>query len=176
VDWTNLPNGKIPDGKVLYLSAAGVFNDINILLVEDIFDENHKMAVVTGTSTSVNKNNSISSGYSLLSGTQEYAYNKALNAEVGSVARLDFSNGSLKSAAALVPRAEATVVDQLDAKRIMVNGSVFRFNNRLGVYFKGISGEVTAKGTNDIEIGKQYTKVSLYCDDSGKVEAIVIFE
>ncbi len=172
IDWSSLPNGKIPDGKVLYMSTAGPFADVNVLVLDDIFDENYKLAVVENS----NQKSATSNSYKLLAGAVEYSTSGRGDLDVGSVARLKISGGNVDSYTTLNPNVTASAIQVIDTNRIMVNNTVYRFNNKIAIYFKDSAGNISARGINDIVEGQQYTRISLYLDGNGKVEAIVVIE
>ena len=172
LDWSSIPHGAIEKGKVLYINTAGPFSDVNILLLSDIFEEKLKMGVVTRST--IKDSRDISFGNTVKVGVKEFSFSSPAPAEIGAVVRVELNGDSVTSYGLINPNFRTDKIEAVDLKRVKINGRAYRFNDRLAVYFKDITGEITAKGINDIELNKVYTNISVYLDKFGKVETIVI--
>ncbi|MCX7920876.1 MAG: S-layer homology domain-containing protein [Clostridia bacterium] len=179
IDWAQLPSGKIDAGKVLHLSKVGEFNDVNLVVLNDIYDHNFRVAYVKKVE-SVKSGRTSSFLHTMLVGGKEYTYSTPQSAYgVDTAVTISFSNNNVNYVLySDSPEVTATRIQAIDSKRIKINNSVYLFKNNIAIYYKDISGNVSPIGINDIDVSTQFTNVSVYLDKSlesnGKVEMIVI--
>lgn len=176
--WSDLPNGKIPEGKIKYLNKVGDFGDINIVYLDNIFDDDSALGLVTKTAQSRSRMGS-STVYTLSVGGTDYESTGINGMEKGSVVKVRVRDDSIYSLDYLVnPSEESTKVDAIDAKRIKINGRIYQFTDDAVIYLKDYAGDYEKKGTYDIDTSKTYGKVSVYIDDNGqsnkKVNLVII--
>ena len=183
LDWTELPYGSVPSSKVLYLNKVGAFEDVNVLLLSDFFDEKHRLACVKNLNIKSLSGGNTTYNYTLLIGDREYAFDGVpyfSGAVKGSVVKALLSDGKISSCEVMAPEVQGTLVQAVDAERIRIDNNVYRFKENISVYLINDAGEIKSTGVYDIEAGKLYGKVSVYLDKpyagSGRAEAIVIRE
>lgn len=173
--WSDIPGGTIPYGKVLYTRKSGAFNDVDVILTDDILNQRYKTGVVKSLS---------GSEYTVLIGTQEYKYSgNAPGMTVGSVFKFKMNSEGIASAIDTVTPVEFetnTVVQALDSRRIKFNYSTYYFNSNMTVYYWDSKGVIKQIPLDDVEIDSNYSKVSIYTDNSfdktSKVNVILLSE
>lgn len=182
VNINDIPNGILRAGKVQYIGNSGDFSDVNILLINDVFEEQYKNCVVQKIQVPDGRVNSYT--YTLLSGSNKYTYTTQAEipgATVGAIFKMKMYNNSINSFVQIKdPDALGWFVQALDSKRIMINNWVYMFNPEMTVYLVDYAGDISVKKVADIVTGTNaaYTSVKLYCDrplnNGGKVQTIVI--
>lgn len=181
ISWSDLPDGKIPAGKIKYYVTTGVFDDVCVIVTYDIFNQQNKDCVVQSIQIPDGKKVT-SYTYSLMSGGNRYTYstqNEIVGATVGSVLNMKTYNNNITTFNQLKnPDAQSYIVQAMDTKRIKLNGFVYLLNSDVKVYFKDYSGTLSSKNLAEIEVGKTYSSVKLYCDrpldNNGSASMIVV--
>lgn len=175
--WSDLPEGAVPNGKILYTNTAGAFNDINIILTDDILNQRFKSGIVKTVNTTPSARG-YSYVYSILIGATEYTFNEydtdllpgAIFSFKMSSAGID-SISQTRSPIITVPKVQA-----VDSKRIKVNDKIYFFSNDISVYYRDTKGDISAKTIADIDTVKTYQKASLYTNSSDKVNVVYLVE
>ena len=182
LNWTDLPYGTVPSGKILYLNKLGAFDDVNLMLVNDILDQQYKTAVVEKAEYKSGRSGT-SYNYTMLIDGKEYVFSSTYvpGISTGTVIKVEVSGTTVASIQEVEkPVIEAMSIQAIDSGRIKLNSTVYQFRNDVAIYYKDDIGNVTVMGVDDIETGKLYGKVSIYLDQSpyygGKVALIVISE
>lgn len=183
INWSDMPRGILQSGKVIYLNKAGDFEDINLILLNDVFNEEYKLCTVqkeafAGTRTGVAYN------YTMLSEGNSYVYSdkeELTYVDVGTVVRVKMFGGNVNTVyEAIVPADTALSVQGIDSKRIKINNKIYDLKDNVSVYIKDSLGNLTQKGIPDIVKNKIYGSVKIYTDRpisyGGKVEVVVISE
>lgn len=185
LEFSELPDGQIPKEKILYINRAGDFQDINVIMTSDIYNEKQKPAIVKDMNiieTDAFFRKSYTYTYTLLVGDKEYQYNKAIgNAGIGSIVDVELSSKGIEKVG-MGKKAEAVgnVIQAMDTKRIKIQNEIHWLKPRFYIYFINESGEISKVDMAAIEKNKNYESVSIFYDkdkeEGGKVEAIVIKE
>jgi len=176
IKWEDLPEGAIPDGKVLYVEKDGEFNDIVLICLHDIFNEKQKTAIVKSSEVRGSL-----TYYSLLIDGKEYTYVSGTtisNSYIGSALSVGFENNTITHIKGTVnPEVQSTSIRAIDAKRVRINDSVYLFKNNITIYYKDYKGDIKQIGINDIDLTKTYGWVAVYLDKPGEIDgrAEVIF-
>jgi len=184
INWTDIPDGTLPAGKVKFLGTTGDFGDVNVILTSDVLNQQYKNYVVQKVVTPDTDPKATAYTYTLKSGSSSYTYNAIAEidgAVVGSVFKMKMFNNQVSSFANLVnPDSLSWLIQAIDSKRIKVNNMVYMFNSDLTIYLKDYSGNLNIKKVSDVAVGPgaNYESVKLYFDrpanNGGKVQAIVI--
>jgi len=188
VKWSDLPSGKVSSDRIQFLNTSGAFGDINVVVINDVFGENYKTAVVksvnyrTTNGYDINGNlNQVFSGYTLLIDGKEYSYSTSISgATGGSVLKVKLSSsGGIETISEIRSAAASPVkADAIDLTRIMINSTVYGIKVSVQVYFRDWAGGFTLKTIDDIVAGKEYSSVSIYLDKpllyGGKVDTIIV--
>lgn len=180
LDWSELPDGTVKKGKLLYSNKTGVFEDINILLTNDILEEKYRSAVVQKKELTPGSNGTFTFKYTLLVDGKTYEYKDTdLGVYAGSVLEVRMS-GTGVSTVSGVRKADvtATGIQAVNGKKIKVENMVYRFKNNITVYYKDLMNNVTVKTLGDIDTSRTYSEVALYSGSNshGKIEVIIMRE
>lgn len=179
MNWSDLPNGTIPAGKIKYFAKVGAFNDINIMFVDNILDENYSLGVLTKTSQKSSAQLGTTYTNTILINGKEYTTSSNIaGIGVNSVVKVIMRNGSILSIEQVVSQwVETSTVDAIDSKRIMINGNIYDLGSDVAIYLRDYDGKYIVKGTNDIVPGQKYSRVSVYVDknpsNNGKAKIII---
>lgn len=176
IDWKDMPYGKVASGKILFGNKVGSFEDINVIVTNDIFDQNGTSGIVKKITSSRNN-----IAYTIVAdGTERtYTTNTYLSGiPEGSVVTLNMKDSTVESLALRNYTEQGYHVQAIDSKRIKLNGKVYEFKENLIIYMRDYLGNVEIKGINDINTNKSYAGVIVYTDKSveygGKVDVLVI--
>ena len=180
VNWTDLPYGTMPAGRVLYINRVGAFQDVNVMVLNDIFDEGYKSAVVEKKDLKSGRGG-VNYSYTMLIDGKEYVYTSTgiPGADPGAVLRVKMVNGAVSSVQDIENAAnQAMQVQGIDTTRIKMNGIIYQFKDDVMIYY--YDGSYTVEGVSYVDTTKLYGKVSIYLDQSpyggGKVAVILIDE
>lgn len=183
INLDDLPNGTLRAGKVKYIGTAGDFDDVNIMLINDAFEEQYKNCVVQKIQLPDVKKSAYYT-YTLAAGGNQYTYTsktEIVGASVGSVLKMKMYNNNISTFEQLEdPDAFSLYIQAIDSKRIRINNSVYMFAPDAKIYYKDYTDSITTKNVTDISTGvnSQYGTVKLYFDrpinNGGKVQAVVI--
>ncbi|MDP4180438.1 MAG: S-layer homology domain-containing protein [Bacillota bacterium] len=169
LNWSDMPYGSIPAGRILHLNESGEFGDINIIVASDLLDQKYKLGVVS----KVNGNR-----YSIMVDGKEYTYNSAItSAQIGSVTIQSMSGMGVDSVLGITySYIRSTKIQAFDVKRIKINDKVYRFRNDMVIYKKGIDDAISIVSKDDIDSSKTYGDVSIFTDYNNLVKIILITE
>lgn len=178
LDWDELFNGTIGEGKIQFMNKIGDFEDINIIFIDDLFDEKYKYGVVTD----IRPGHMFCTITMLIEGTQHVYNSKTYVAgEIGSVLKVKYIEGNITEVIeSAIPVVESETVQAIDNKRIKINDVIYPFKDNITIYLKDNTEKITLKGVDYIDTDNTYGKVSVYLDKplekKGKVETLVIYE
>lgn len=177
--WSDLPDGYIQSGRLLYMRRVGDFQDIDVLYFDNILDEGVAYGLVTG----------VSSSYTPLTGTMytatvmihgnEYLYTyKEEGIYAGEVLRVKFDGTSITDAEYSVsPAVSGNTVDAVDSSRIRMKGVTYKFRSDVSI-LKYDGKKWVSAGTSDIVKGDNHRQITIYLDKpvnfGGKVALITI--
>lgn len=180
LNWNDLPDGTISNGKLLYSNTVSSFGDINILLTNDILGEKFKSAVVQKINVVGGGRGTSSYQYTLLVDGKVYQYNDYIpNAYVGSVEKVRMSGTGIDM---ILNEGRADVsgteIQAINGKKMMVKNKVYKFKSNLTVYYKDFMNNLSVKTLGDIIINHSYSSISIYFDKNNdeKAEVIVLSE
>lgn len=179
ISWESLPEGEITPGKVLYIAKEGEFDDIVIICLDDIFNQRHRTAIVKRSDSTA-----LRTQFTLLIDGKEYSYvsNEIISdAYIGTAFKVRFTNNTVSAILGKVLAEKQSVkIQAIDQSRIKIDNTVYKFKENISIYFIDYTGIIKPIGISDIDLEKNYGKVTVYLDKpgniDGKVEAIVITE
>ncbi|MCX8132166.1 MAG: S-layer homology domain-containing protein [Clostridia bacterium] len=183
LDFGDLPEGAIPDGKVYFINKAGAFEDINVLLTDDLLNEKYKTAVIKSLTVTKNPKGIYSYNYTLLVDGKDYQYSESYinDSNIGSVVKVKMSEKRIETIVDNKCKnadVSGTSVQAFDSKRIKLNEKTLWFNKNITVYFLDYAGNLTHKSLADLSANVMYGTVSVYLDkpveQGGKVEVIIV--
>jgi hypothetical protein len=178
--WSDMPYGVLQSGKIQYIYKSGVFDDVNLLVLHDVFDQNYKTAYVENV-LQVKAGKAYSYTHTLLIDGKEYTCSAPTSYGVGNVVKVVFANNTISYISEpSTSYVNTATISAIDSKRVKLNGVIYRFKSNITIYYIDSTGIITMKGINDINTAKTYKSVSAYLDkplnNNGKVEALVVNE
>lgn len=196
LNWSDMPSGTLESGKILYMNHIGQFNDVNVIVVNDILNNLSKTGIVKsvtpqtqnipqvaddGSTTYVQT--IVGYSYKIVVDGVEKSWNDDSSKSIASAGNvvdvLLASNGSIDTVKD-VKYAEnsAGEVDAIDVGRIKIDGISYDLLPNVQVYFVSTSGNYELKSLSDIEADKTYNYISVYLDkplyNGGKVDTIIV--
>lgn len=184
LNWNDLYSGTLLAGQVSYLSPVGDFGDINVMVLNDVFNEGYSDGLVksaTAITTGSGNRKTTTYNYTIGVGGKDYQWSTAnvYGISTMNVVSVSISGGQISSYAGIVSfDGEGTKIQAIDAKKIKLNDNIYKFRNDVVVYYLNTSGTFSVKAIGDIDITQTYSKVDIYLDKSlnydGKVKMIVI--
>lgn len=177
---SDLPDGTVFPGKIKYLNMVGLFEDINVMVVDNILDENKYLGIVTEKKSSFSPLNEVVSTTTILIGDKEYTTNYDVTGVYeGVVVEVELRNDRIISLNSVhQPTVKAVTFDAVDSGRIKIDGKIYDLKNNASIYFSDYDGDYERKGTDDIDITHKYDKISVFIDKSlkygGEVEVLII--
>ncbi|MEN6316382.1 MAG: S-layer homology domain-containing protein [Clostridiaceae bacterium] len=159
--WSDLPTGTVPAGKIWSIKTSGAFNDVSLIVTDDILNQRSKLGIV---SSALTKGNSYE--YTVLIDGREYKWNTNTTIPTGSVVKFKMTASGIDSITQIMyTTITSSGIQAIDGRRIKLNGTVYYFNNNFSIYSRDSSGNITVKNPSDIDTAKTYQKVSLYTYD-----------
>jgi len=178
LDLDQIPRGKYLPKKIIYISKSGMFNDINLLVTDDILDNQTRLGVVTAVSGGGQNKT-----YTMLIDGTSYSYTgiNIPTVVAGSMLKINMQNSKITSIIDTITAIDkGRKVDAIDSKRIKMNGTIYWFSNTASVYLKDETGNIKLIGTEDVDLSLNYTNVDIFYDKDigygGKVAAVVLTE
>lgn len=174
--WSDLPDRTIPSGKIWNIKTAGAFNDVSLIVTDDILDQRYKIGIASASSE---KGNSYE--HTVLIDGMEYKWNTNTSIPIGSVLKFKMTNSGIDEISQFMfTTITASSIQAIDARRVKLNGTVYYFNNNFSIYSRDTYGTISAKTLADIDTIKTYQKVSLYTydinDATSKVSILLLDE
>jgi len=179
VNWNDLPDGKIQSGKIQFVNKNGDFDDVNIMLVNNIFDEGYSMGVVKKIDAKV-MGSSKSYSYTLLINSKEYTCNTYMpDVYLGAVIRVRISDNNVVYTTYDIrtPVIETAKIQAIDTRRVKIDNTVYVFDNAISIYYVDSNGIYTQKGISDIQPGTSYGRISVYLEtpyNTSKAAVIIV--
>ncbi len=173
LNWSDMLYGSFLPGYIQYIGRAGVFSDVNIIVTNDLFDQKNRLGLVKKI-----ENRGASVAATILVDGKEYVYNSStVWAYEGEPVKVSLSGNGIDSVLGMaIVDYRGTSIEAIDAKRIKMNGTTYRFRDNISIYKKDASNNITAIGKDDIDTSKTYKDVSVYTDRNNKVKMIFITE
>jgi hypothetical protein len=177
--WADLPDGNLQPDKVLYLHKTGDFDDVDVILFNNILDQGMGYGMVTNISSSFFPGmGAVYNAEILINGVPHmYQYSDG-GLYVGQVLRVRMSGGNVIEVDRTVnPVVTDNIVDAIDSSRIRIKGITYNYRSDVSV-LKIKDGRWERVGTSEIVKGSNSRRISLYLDKplnyGGKVVLIVI--
>jgi len=181
IKWSDIPNGTLPAGKILYMGNIGDFEDVNVLLLYDVNNVQNKDFVVQRYDVPDGRR-TLEYSYYMRSGGTDYTYkceHQLSSVEIGSVVNMKMADDNTIDSLNEVKNPDnlGWVVEAIDANRIKINGWVFAFNSDVAIYEIDASGNLSVRKISDITLNYTYDRVKMYCNrplnNGGKVQTII---
>jgi len=183
INWSDLPDGgMIPARKILYQNKIGDFNDTNLIVFDDLFNQRDRLAIISGIDKESAGKKCI---YYLLIDGVEHKFTSDVvisGADVGSVLNITMIDGKVYSLYDVAnPSCQDTKIQAIDTKRIMMNGVVYLFGDNVDIYRQSVDHQLKKIGTDEVKELNDEGKlrnIRIYLDkpveSGGKVQVIVV--
>lgn len=173
--WSDMPNGKLPEGKIWFTSKSGAFDDIDVIFTDDILNQRYKTGIIKSINIVPSAKGSTYL-YSILIDGSEYSYTEYNSGvTIGSVYNFKMSSKGIESLSqGIYPFETGTQIQAIDSRRIKINDKIFFFDNNISVYYKDSDGSIKSKGLSAIDTARTYQKLNLYSNNSNDVYRKVI--
>jgi hypothetical protein len=167
IKFADIPYGTYDAGKILYFYKTGDFEDISMVVTNDILNEKNKLGVIKKTDAR--------SSIMLING-KEYSYNSFEGLPIGTVFEFSMKSNGIENQidTNVNPADSSSTIDAIDSKRIKLGNNVYRFRNDISIYLKDFKGDVLPIGVKDLDITQKYGKVEIYTDDRKLVRLIMV--
>ena len=181
LSWSDLPAGVLQSGKVLFMNKTGSFEDVNLILLNNVTAKDYKLGIVKSYRNLSTPTNS-SYAFTITIDGRDYSYNTTSNSygiSTGSVVKVIFSGGSISNIIEIkYPDTQATMIQAVDQDRIRANSRTYQFADGKLIYLVDSSGSLKTIETSQLRTDTVYGQVAIYTDVSsasgGKAELVVI--
>lgn len=177
--WSDLPDGSLQTGKVLYLHKAGDFQDVDVILFNNILDQDVAYGIVTNiTSSWTRETGAVYTASILIRGTTyQYKYSEE-GLYLGEVIRVKMSGTSIIGVDyAVSAAATGKTVEAVDSTRIRMNGATYNYKSDVSI-LKYSDNTWKVAGSSEILKGDNLYNISVYLDKpisfGGKVILITL--
>jgi hypothetical protein len=180
ITWDDLYSGTVQSTKIQFMNHVGDFNDVNVILVNDLYNEGTTYALVK--SISVAKSGT-SYNYVFNVAGKDYSYSTSDGYNHGALSVVSlglYNNQVLSYDCSIASEIEATNIQAIDSTKIKLKDKIYKFRKDTMVYYINRLGEISTKLISEIDITKTYSSIRIYLDKSqtygGKIKALVIAE
>jgi hypothetical protein len=152
--FSDLPSGEIASGKIMNIETAGFFNDISLMITNDLLNEHYKLGILKDDTTNT-----------FLVDGKEYVYTGPPLEEstiMGGYLLEMGQKGIIKVMNNASVDAMGATVQAVDRRRIQVDDKVYFFDNNLSIYLRDKDGEISSINLVDIKKNQPYRSVALY--------------
>ena len=165
IKWSDLPDGNLQSGRVTYLHKSGDFQDVDVILFNNILDQGVAYGLVTDVKSSFSPTTgTIYNASIMISGkTMSYSYTDG-GLYVGQVVRVKVSGSTVTGVDySTTPVVSGNNVDAVDSTRIRINGVTYNYRSDVSVlkYEDNTWKEV---GTSEIVKGNNSHNISVFLD------------
>jgi len=180
VSWSEMPSGILQTGKVIFLNKAGIFEDINVIFINNIKANEYYLGVVK-------RYNYVSGDekpykYTITVGVKDYTYNSDTfisNSYIDNAVKVTLSGNTISSIIeAVTADTYSTVVQAADENRIRVNSKTYRFSDKTSIYNMEYPGNPVKINVsqlwNEAITGTVYIYTDISYNLGGKAELIII--
>ena len=181
LNWSDLPSGTLQSGDVLFINKTGDFEDVNLILLNNIAVKEYKLGVVkTYRDLSTPSNPSFS--FTITIDGKDVTYNTKSNdygISAGSVVKVTLNGSSISNILEIkYPDTQASMIQAVDKDRIRVNSRTYNFADNSLVYIIDSTGSAKTIETSQLRTDTSYGSVSIYTDvpsaSGGKAELVIV--
>ncbi|HEX2946157.1 MAG TPA: S-layer homology domain-containing protein [Clostridia bacterium] len=181
LSWSDLPSGTLRSGKVLFLNKTGDFEDVNLLLLNNVDSKSYVNGIVKSAKSQI-LNGRTAYTYTISVAGKDFTYAAESNAYdigPGSVVRLSMSGNAIGNILEVrYPDSQAYMLEAVDKDRIRLNSRTYTFTDDKLIYLLDSAGSVKTIETSQLRTDAAYDLVSVYTDVSytsgGKAEIVII--
>lgn len=180
IKWADLPDGNLQSGRVTYIHKTGDFQDIDVILFNNILDEGVGYGLVTNVTSRFTPATGMVYTATIKITGNDYTYSYADDGGlfIGQVVRARISGTAVTGIDySTTPAVLSNIVDAVDSTRIRINGVTYNYRGD-AVILKYDGSAYKQAGTADIVKGNNGRNISVYLDKpaiyGGKVALIII--
>jgi hypothetical protein len=179
--WSDLPSGELQSGEVMFMNKTGEFEDVNLILLNNVSERNYMLGVVKSVKT-VKSGDSTSSVYTMIVEGKEYSYTVSSTSKeisIGAVLKLTMSGNAINSITEIkYPDTQSTMIQAVDADRIRANSRTYSFSDDCLIYLIDSTGSIQTIDESLLSTDKRYNNVSIYTDidgaSGGETELVIV--
>ena len=181
LNWSDLPSGVLQSGKVLFMNKTGSFDDVNLILLNNVTVKDYKLGVVKSY-RNLSTPDKPSFSFTITIDGKDYTYNTPSNVygiSAGSVIKVNLQNNSINNILEIkYPDTQASMIQAVDTDRIRANSITYKFTDNKIIYLVDSTGSVKPIETSQLRTDTLYGQVAIYTDiassSGGKAELVVI--
>ncbi len=183
LSWSDLPSGRLQSGTTLFLNKTGDFEDVNLILLDNVSGKSYQMGVVkTVRSNTPTSTDSTAYTFTIVINGKDYTYTSVGNdygISAGSVVRVSISGNSVNNLLEVRnPDTQSNMIQAVDKDRIRVNSRTYTFTDDKLIYLAGPDGNVRAIDASQLRTDGMYANVSIFTDidyaSGGKAEMVIV--
>ncbi len=181
LSWSDLPSGVLQSGKVLFMNTTGSFDDVNLILLNNVTAKDYKLGVVK-TYRNLSTPEKPSYSFTITIDGRDYSYTAPSNdygISAGSVVKVILSGNSISNILEIkYPDTQSTMIQAVDSGRIRANSRTYDFAASKMIYLVDSSGSVKPIETSQLRTDTLYGQVAIYTDidaaSGGQAELVVV--
>ena len=181
LNWSDLPSGAIQSGDILFMNTTGDFEDINLILLNNISVKDYKLGIVKSYKDQSTAN-SKSYSFTITIDGKDYSYTTTANTygiSTGNVVKVTLNGNSISNIIEIkYPDTQATMIQAVDKDRIRLNSRTYSYADNSLIYLVDSNGSIQKLETSQLRTDTVYGGVSVYTDiaaaSGGKAEMVVI--
>jgi hypothetical protein len=181
LNWSDLPSGAIQSGDILFMNTTGDFEDINLILLNNISVKDYKLGIVKSYKDQSTAN-SKSYSFTITIDGKDYSYTTTANTygiSTGNVVKVTLNGNSISNIIEIkYPDTQATMIQAVDKDRIRLNSRTYSYADNSLIYLVDSNGSIQKLETSQLRTDTVYGSVSVYTDiaaaSGGKAEMVVI--
>jgi hypothetical protein len=179
LNWSRMPSGLLSQGKIRYLNKTGIFEDINIIVLNNIKDDNVRIGIIKGISKSAGNN---FYNYTIDVDGKDYSYSNGVYSfglGTGTAVKVILSDSTIREIVEVIePDISSKVIQSVDMQRLRANNRTYEIADSCKVYLMKGSGTLKKINISDMLEKYKYGEFYVYTDlpfvYGGKAELIVI--
>lgn len=181
LSWSDLPSGVLQSGKVLFLNKTGSFEDVNLILLNNVSLKEYKLGIVKGVKSQPQGNNK-SYVYTLAVDGKEITYTASGDVNgvgMGSVVKVSMNGNIVNNILEIkYPDTQSSMIQAVDKDRIRANSRSYTFADDKLIYLLDQAGKIKTIETSQLRTDELYDQVAIYTDiafaSGGEAELIVV--
>jgi hypothetical protein len=181
LNWSDLPAGVLQSGDVLYMNKTGSFEDVNLILLNNISVKDYKLGVVK-TYRNLSTPSSPSYSFTITVDGKDLSYNTTSNdygISTGSVLKVAINGNSISNILEVkFPDTQSSMIQAVDKDRIRANSRTYSFADNSLIYLVDSTGSAKTIENSQLRTDTVYGDVSIYTDvpsaSGGKAELVII--
>lgn len=176
--WSDLPS-VLQSGQILFMNTAGDFDDVNVLLLDNVQANCSQLGYVKSAKASM-MNEIYWYTLTIVVNGKDYPFTLPANVYVGGpVVSVTMRNGAIYGINGTKdPDVQTNAIEAIDKNRIRVNGRTYTFADDKAIYLIDSTGGLKSVDATQLSTEVSYSQVSVYTDvpyaSGGKAEVIVV--